>query len=183
MTPVNTIVLTRPVAFRHLGGVQPKSSQLQIRVSGAQKAAIQRLARQAGLDMSAYVLSRVLDSPAVRFRELASACREENHARHGLAELNSFLSALSTPELRDAIAAAPAAEMGPFASNYVAAMVESACDKHGIPVPDWARAVPPLREPVFGSSLQSLRLYLLRTSPPPFRRRNIFIDASLGDRV
>jgi hypothetical protein len=40
-----------------------------------------------------------------------------------------------------------------------------------------------LTEPVFGSELQSLRLYLLTHSPPPFRARNIFIDATLGDRV
>ncbi|MGH7310893.1 MAG: plasmid mobilization protein, partial [Candidatus Rokuibacteriota bacterium] len=37
-----------------------KSAQLQIRVSPAEKAAIQRAARRAGLDMSAYVLTRVL---------------------------------------------------------------------------------------------------------------------------
>jgi hypothetical protein len=36
---------------------------------------------------------------------------------------------------------------------------------------------------VFGSELQSLRLYLLTHSPPPFRARNIFIDSSLGDRI
>jgi hypothetical protein len=36
---------------------------------------------------------------------------------------------------------------------------------------------------VFGSDLQNLRLYLLTHSPPPFRRRNIFIDSTLGDRV
>jgi hypothetical protein len=29
----------------------------------------------------------------------------------------------------------------------------------------------------------SLRLYLLTHSPAPFRRRNIFIDASVGSRV
>jgi hypothetical protein len=36
---------------------------------------------------------------------------------------------------------------------------------------------------VFCSSLQSLRMHLLTHSPPPFRRRNIFIDSSLGQRV
>jgi hypothetical protein len=41
----------------------------------------------------------------------------------------------------------------------------------------------PLAEPVFGSDLMSLRLYLLTHSPAPFRRRNIFIDASVGFRV
>jgi hypothetical protein len=36
---------------------------------------------------------------------------------------------------------------------------------------------------VFGSTLVSLRLYLLTHSPPPFRRRNIFIDATVGSSV
>jgi hypothetical protein len=50
-------------------------------------------------------------------------------------------------------------------------------------IPEWTRSIAPLAEPVFGSELQSLRLYLLTHSPPPFRARNIFIDATLGDRV
>jgi hypothetical protein len=41
----------------------------------------------------------------------------------------------------------------------------------------------PLAEPVFASSLQSLRLHLLVLSPAPFRRRNIFIDSTLGARI
>jgi hypothetical protein len=36
---------------------------------------------------------------------------------------------------------------------------------------------------VFGSDLQSLRLHLLTHSPPPFLARNIFVDATLGDRI
>jgi hypothetical protein len=40
-----------------------------------------------------------------------------------------------------------------------------------------------LPQPVFGSELKALRLHLLTNSPPAFRRRNIFIDATLGDRV
>jgi hypothetical protein len=49
--------------------------------------------------------------------------------------------------------------------------------------PAWTRSIPPLAEPVFGSDLCSLRLYLLTNSPPPFRGRNIFIDSTLGDQV
>ena len=44
-------------------------------------------------------------------------------------------------------------------------------------------AIEALSEPEFGSQLQSLRLHLLTHSPPPFRRRNIFIDTSIGGQV
>jgi hypothetical protein len=49
--------------------------------------------------------------------------------------------------------------------------------------PSWTGEVRPLEKPVFGSSLKSLRLHLLRHSPVAFRSRNIFIDSSIGDRV
>jgi hypothetical protein len=45
------------------------------------------------------------------------------------------------------------------------------------------REVPPLEEPHFATTLEGLRLHLLQVSPVPFKRRNIFIDSSLGDRV
>jgi len=159
-----------------------KSTQLQIRVSPAEKAAIQRAARRAGMDMSAYVLARVLPAQARRFQELAEACRDPQSARFGLAELNSWLAGLGAGELQDAVAAPPPA-LAPYLANYVAAMVEYACAQHGIPPPAWARLVTPLAEPVFGSALTSLRLHLLTHSPPPFRRRNIFIDATVDARV
>jgi len=100
-----------------------------------------------------------------------------------LAELNSLLSTLNAGELREAIAEPLAPRLAPFLTNYIAAMVEYACAKRAVAVPAWVRSIPPLAEPVFGSELQSLRLHLLTHSPPPFRGRNIFIDATLGDRV
>jgi hypothetical protein len=45
------------------------------------------------------------------------------------------------------------------------------------------REVAPLEEPHFGAPLQSLRLHLLAASPVAFKRRNIFVDAAVGDRV
>ena len=162
--------------------VTPKSAQLQIRVSPAEKAAIQRAARRAGLDMSAYVLARVLPAPARRFQELTEACRDPEGARFALAELNSWLASLGTAELQEAVASPPSG-LAPYLANYVAAMVEYACAQHGVAPPAWTRAIAPLTEPVFGSALMSLRLYLLTHSPAPFRRRNIFIDATVGARV
>ena len=180
---VNTYVLTLWLDIGQLLRMKPKTAQLQIRVTAAEKAAIQRLARRAGMDMSAYVLSRVLESPVARFAAHVEACRKAVSLGHGLAELNSFLSALSAPELADAVATAPAVKLGAYAANYIAAMVEYACQKQGVALPAWTRAVEPLTLPVFASTLQSLRLHLLTHSPPPVRRRNLFIDASLGDRV
>lgn len=160
-----------------------KKSQLQIRVSAAEKAAIQRDARLAGMDMSTYVLSRVLAQPAGRFRALVAACASSAEPGYALADLNAFLTRLAPGSVRDAVRAAPDARMPPFVANYVAAMVEQTCAQRGIPCPEWLRQIEPLPEPAFGSQLQSLRLYLLTHSPPPFRRRNIFIDAGVGAQV
>jgi len=159
-----------------------KSGQLQIRVSPAQKAAICRAARRAGLAMSAYVLARLLPAPARRFQELTGACADSRDARFALAELNSWLASLGAGELQQAVSSPPA-RLTPYLANYVAAMAEVACAKNGVAPPPWLLATAPLVEPVFGSALMSLRLYLLTHSPAPFRRRNIFIDASVGSRV
>jgi hypothetical protein len=152
-------------------------------VSEAEKSAIRSAAARAGLDMSAYVLSRVLSVPTSEFKEAVRALSGPAGASFALADLNSLLSKFTAAELRDAVAAAPEVELPPFLANYVSAMVETACAKHGIPVPAWIRRVPPLDEPAFGSTLGSLRLHLLTHSPAAFRRRNIFIDSSLGDQV
>jgi uncharacterized protein (DUF1778 family) len=162
---------------------QSKLSQLQIRVSEAQKSAIRSAAERAGLDMTNYVLSRVLSIPARDFQEAVRMLTRPVAPSYALADINSLLSKLATHELRDTVAAAPEVDLPPFLANYVAAMVETACAKHGIPVPAWTRRVPPLDEPAFGSDLKSLRVHLLTHSPAPFRSRNIFIDSSLGDRV
>lgn len=160
-----------------------KKSQLQIRVTGADKAAIQSAAQRAGMGMSTYVLSKVLSAGNVRLRECIAACAEASTLGYGLAELNSFLASLTPPEFRDAVACAPEIKLTPFAANYVAAMIEYGCARCGISTPAWTGEIAPLTEPIFGTSLESLRLHLLTHSPAPFRRRNIFIDATLGDRV
>jgi Protein of unknown function (DUF1778) len=161
----------------------PRSEQLQIRVSPAEKAAIRRAAEHAGLDMSAYVLGRALSPAAMRLQACVEDCVGPAPPSFGLAELNTLLSSWTATELRDAITAPPTAALTPFLSNYIAAMIEQACERRSVRLPVWVRAIAPLREPAFGSTLKSLRLHLLTHSPPPFRRRNIFIDATIGDRV
>ena len=135
------------------------------------------------MDMSAYVLGRVLSVPAVQFRSNIATCVRGAPPRFALAELNTLLSKLTAGELRDAVEAPPPSGLTPFLLNYITAMVEYACGKRGVAIPAWTRSVAPLAEPVFGTALQSLRLHLLTHSPPPFLTRNIFIDASLGEQV
>jgi hypothetical protein len=159
-----------------------KTEQLQIRVSKSEKSAIQRAAARAGLEVSAYVLGRVQSLPSETFAELVSRVGQ-GEARFALAELNTFLTALSAAELCEAMKGGVPRSLSPYLANTVAAMVETACAKRVVMLPAWTREIPPLVEPVFGSTLQSLRLYLLTHSPAPFRRRNIFVDATLDDQV
>jgi len=162
-----------------------KSAQLQIRVTPAQKATLKRLARAAGQDVSAYVLARALPEVRDRFAEIVRALRDDERYRFALAELNDLLSDLSDAQLTDAVAAEPP-DLGSLPLhrlNYVAAMIEQACHRRGVPAPSWVHVIPPLEVPWFATPLQGLRLHLLRSAPVPFRRRNLFVDAGVGDRV
>ena len=99
-----------------------KSAQLQLRVSPSEKAAIRRAARRAGLDMSAYVLARVLPAPTRRFQDLAAGCADPQSARFALAELNTWLASLVASELLEAVMSPPPA-LTPYFANYIAAIV------------------------------------------------------------
>ncbi len=160
-----------------------RTAQLQIRVTPAEKAAIERAARRAGLGMSAFVLARVLPAGAARWQALAREIARSQGARIAFAELSGWLSGLSATELKDAVANAPAAGLADPDANTVAAMVEHACAAAGVAPPAWTADIAPLARPVFGSSLASLRLHLLANSPPAFRRRNLFVDTAIGGQV
>jgi uncharacterized protein (DUF1778 family) len=160
-----------------------KNSQLQIRVSAAEKAAIRRAADRAGLDVSTWVLSRLLPPARGQFRELTDAlARDPSQRRFTLAAHNDLLTDTPAEAFREAVAEPPD-PLDPWAANYVAAMVETAAHRHQVPPPAWTLAVQPLSRPAFGSPLESLRLHLLLAAPPAFKRRNIFVDSSIGDRV
>ena len=160
-----------------------KSQQLQIRVTPQQKAALRRQARRAGTDVSTYVLARTLPVAANRFAALLRALGDEETGRFALAELNDLLTSLGPTEILDAVADADVRALSPYLANYVAAMVELAAQRNEVVPPAWVQDVEPLAQPHFATSLPSLRLHLLRSAPVPFRRRNIFIDSTLGDRV
>lgn len=161
-----------------------KTQQLQIRVTPEQKSALARLARRAGQDVSSFVLSRVLPSAALRFGGILGALGDPDRWRFALAELNDLLTELAPRELAEVTGDADdLGGLSPYLQNYVAAMVELAAHQKGVAPPDWVRDVRPLEEPHFATPLEGLRLHLLRASPVPFKRRNIFIDSSVGDRV
>lgn len=160
-----------------------KTQQIQIRVSSDEKKAIKRLASAAGLDVSTYMLSRALPPARKRFAEILRALENEAERRFALADLHDLLVEIGGAEFSDATENADVTGLSGFVQNYVAAMVELAAFRAGVEPPPWAAAVEPLQEPYFATPLESLRLHLLRSSPVPFRRRNLFIDSSLGARV
>jgi len=163
-----------------------KSGQLQIRVSPAQKRRLKQLARDADMDVSSWVLSRVLPDDRERFHEFVSAVNaatDQTTRRLLLAEFADWLRALPSGAFARAVAESPGAGVDANLSNHLAGMIELAASRRGQPAPQWTRAVPPSTEPAFGSSLASLRLYLLTKAPVALRRRNLFMDASIDDRV
>ena len=160
-----------------------KSEHLQIRVTPREKAALKRAAAAAGQDLSTWVLSRALPSGGRRFEDVLERLARTVDHRYELAELNDLLSTMSGSELQDAVAHAAPDRLPLFLQNYVAAMVEQAAHLRDVPPPGWTARVPPLDRPWFATTLASLRPYLLRVSPVPFRRRNLFIDAAIGSRV
>ncbi len=116
---------------------------------------------------------------AEEFQRLAGQLRHEQPS-YILAEINDLLTSasgsqiecLSKPSISD-----------PYLANYVAAMVEQAAHLKGTRPPLWTSQVVPLAQPVFATPWMALRAHLLLESPVPFRRRNIFIDSTIGDRV
>jgi hypothetical protein len=160
-----------------------KKAHMQIRVSSREKSMIAKAAKRANMSMSAWLLSKALPSQKVKFHQLLHELLGDEHNRYAFAELNDLLSDLSPEMFSDIVADKPEHTLTPFAQNYLSAMIELAAANKCVNPPVWTKQIPPMEYPYFGTRLKSLRLYLLTHSPAVFRRRNIFIDASLGDRV
>jgi len=162
-----------------------KSAWLQIRVSPTQKAALRRLARGAGQDLSAWVLARALPGGRVRFHELIRDLGAAANPRFALAELADLLVPMTPTEFGDATATVPDSlrTLDPFLQNYLAATVEHLAAIKSRPAPAWTAAVPPVETPWFATGLPALRLHLLRSAPVAFRRRNLFPDTVADGRV
>lgn len=161
----------------------PKTAQLQIRVTRAQKAEIARNAKRAGMDVSKWVLSRLLPPTRARFHELVRELARTQTPSLVLAEFHDLLVGLPTSSFASSLADPPLRRLDARQQNLLAAMVEHAAAQRAIAPPAWTKEIEPLPVPDFASDLQSLRLHLLVSSPPAYRRRNLFVDAVVGDRV
>ncbi len=159
-----------------------KTTQLQIRVTPDEKAAIRAAAKRSGMTMSEWVVRRLLPPIARRFTDLVS--RLELEIDPALwAELIEVLQELEPDAFEGVVEEVDPGSLDPYRANYLAALIELAATRKQRPPPPWVREVKPLTRPVFGSGLRTLRAHLLLHAPLPFRRRNIFIDAAVGDRV
>ena len=160
-----------------------KTAQLQIRVAPAEKAAIERAARQAGLGMSAYVLGKLLPGRAAQWQGLLRDLLVPEDKRLALAALSHWLADSDPGKLADVLESPPSPGLPEQLANTVAAMVEHVCAARGQKPPAWTSEIAPLAQPSFGSALLSLRLHLLTNSPAAFRRRNLFVDTVVGGQV
>jgi hypothetical protein len=160
-----------------------KTSQLQIRVTPEQKRILKQLAKLAGMDVSSWVLSQVLPHEADEFQRLAARLCNREFRREHLAELADFLGGLGAAAFQRAVTEPPRARLDPATLNYLAGAIELAATRRRVPPPAWISKVLVPENPIIGSELGSVRLHLLTSSPVALRRRNVFVDASIDDRV
>lgn len=162
--------------------MEAKSTFLQIRITPSEKRRLQTAARNAGLDVSAYVLSRALSPVGDKFLEIVKALGSTADEKLGLAELNDLLAKASGTIIAN-LPRANFEELSSEVANYLAAMIEHAAFRGNVSAPLWTREIERVSVPQFGSDIRALRAHLLRSVPLAFKARNIFIDATIGDRI
>ncbi len=160
-----------------------KTAQLQIRVTPNEKERIKKRAEAAGLGMSDWVLRTILPDVESAVQELVAELATSEKPGYVFAALLDLLEQFSPHEFELAVGTPPDVALTSYWAAYLAATIEYAAARKGVMPPRWTSKVPGLDEPVFGSSLQSVREYLLTHSPPPFAKRNIFVESSVGQRV
>jgi uncharacterized protein (DUF1778 family) len=161
----------------------PKTEQLQVRVSPSQKLAIKKQAAKAQMSMSEWILNKVFPSSQTSFKSLLEDLAASDKPGYVFAELLELIDRMNADEYEQAVSEPPGVQLDPYWQSYLAATVEHAAAVKHAKAPSWTRDVAPLDEPAFGSSLESLKLHLLVNSPPAFIQRDIFIDSSVGKRV
>lgn len=155
----------------------PKTSQLQIRISPAQKDVLKSLAADAGVSVSEYVLSKALPSHRLDFQERVEALRSDAPRTTALSDLTNHLQSLSDLAFREATGGEGPQQMPDLMQNYVAAVVEQEAARRGVPAPEWTSSVAPLATPHFAWDLPSLRPHLMRVTPAAFKKRRVFVAA------
>lgn len=157
--------------------VRRRTSQLQIRITEAERVALRRLAEAAGTTISAYVLAQALprSSPELA-RLIAELPASGNHQRARLQEIADLIGTLSPDEIGNAAPPRALDDLPPPLANQVAALLERAAHDRGVPPPAAASTVRPLERPSFAWALPSLRVHQLRVAPVAFKRRNVYFD-------
>ncbi len=161
-----------------------KSTWLQVRVTQDQKLRLRASADAAGMDLSAFVLSRALGVATSEFDRHIAWMLSAPDSHVPFAECVDYLQTL--PAARGAeLAHKPRRfdELSAQAQNLVCAWVEHRAALWGVRSPAWVLSVPALDRPYFGSELINLRPWLLLVSPTVYRRRNVFVERGLGWRL
>jgi len=140
-------------------------------------------AQCAGMEMSSWVKKQLFSKDKRTYLDILKHVIPGENNKEGFALFHDFLNNITPTLLADVVVDLPERLRDTLSGNYMAAMVEVACHIKGVIPPLWVQKYKGLMTPYFSSTLPSLRMYLMQSSPPPFRRRNIFIDASIGDRV
>jgi hypothetical protein len=156
-----------------------RTSQLQIRVTPQEKAALKRLAASAGQNVSTYVLSRALPSSERDLSRVLDELRTAKDPREALGALARFVSNLADDELAGVLAPSSLGGLAPLAQNRVAALIEDEAHRRGTEPPAWTSDIPPLPRPHFRWPLVSLRPLQIRLAGVAFKRRNVF-DPSIS---
>jgi len=154
-----------------------RTSQLQIRVTPAEKATLKRLAEAAGETLSSYVLTKALPPVGVELTTLVRRLSEPDVDTTALVvDLAAALVDVPPDALAESVPAPDFDAVPPVLLNRVAALVESDATRRGGVAPSWTRRVPPLSRPHFAWSLTSLKPHQMRVTPVAFKRRNLFYD-------
>lgn len=160
-----------------------KDTFLQIRLTSGQKSLIKRSARAQGKNVSSWVLERLLLDRREQLASLIENLAQADNSSFAFAELSDFLQRMDAREFAGVFAEEPRLDLSPETANIFAAMVEFAAMKKGADVPLWLQNIKPLDKPLFATRIKALRPHLLLQSPIPFRKRNLFVDSGIGDRV
>ena len=152
-----------------------RTGQLQIRVTPSEKATLRRLAAAEGLSLSAFVLARALPDSHEHVNGMVRALGGEAGSHKAMSDLWLYLDQLAPGEFEDVAAAIDVSELTQLQANCAAGAVEGEAWRRDVPHPAWTEGVEPLRRPHFGLDLPSLRPHLMRVSPAPLKRRNVYV--------
>jgi hypothetical protein len=160
-----------------------KTDYIQIRISKKEKEHFIKLARWKKLSLSGWILDRIrAEIPPIEINELYSKLKHASDSSYIFALLNDYFIKINEYQWANLVTQKPE-NLDSENLCYLASMIERTAELRGFKIPDWVKNVDSLWIPYFGSNVKKLRLHLLVNSPVSFKKRNIFIDSSIGERV